>query len=403
MLIGAGVEQVPGIKLAKEMGLRVVATDMNPEAPGFELADDHIIASTYDVERTVALALRYNKKNRIDGVTTIGADVPLTVANVAHELGLPGISLETARLASDKLAMKERFQQDGIPIPWFKEITTPNELKEVVKDRGYPLVVKPIDSRGARGVLRITEDIDLDWAYEVVKSHSPSDRVMVEEFLAGHQVSTESIVYGGKVFTPGFSDRNYEFLERFAPYMIENGGELPSFLPAEQQEEVCRLVERAANSMGIERGVAKGDVGVTEDGPKVIEIAARLSGGYFCTYETPLSTGVNIVKAAIEIALGEELDVSELIPRYHRSLAQRYLFPPAGRVRSITGVDRVEAIDWVKLLKVYVKVGDIIEPMTSHTKRAGVVIVTGDTREVAIERVQQAVGMINIEVDSVYE
>ena len=77
--------------------------------------------------------------------------------------------------------MKERFKQDEIPIPWFKEITTFQELKEAVKDRGYPLVIKPIDSRGARGVLRLTKDVDLGWAYETAKSYSPSGRAMVEE------------------------------------------------------------------------------------------------------------------------------------------------------------------------------------------------------------------------------
>ncbi len=400
MLIGAGIEQVPGIKLAKEMGLTVVATDMNREAPGFEFADDHIVASTYDVEKTVALASKYNKKNRIDGVMTVGADIPLTVAAVAHELGLPGISLETARLAADKLAMKERFQRDGISIPWFKAITTLQELKEAVKDRGYPLVIKPIDSRGARGVLRLTESIDLVWAYETARAYSPSGRVMVEEFLTGPQVSTESIVYDGEVFTPGFSDRNYEFLERFSPYIIENGGGLPSFLPSEQQEEVCRLVAKAAKSMGIKRGVAKGDIVVTEDSPKVIEIAARLSGGWFCTDEIPLSTGVNIVKTMMQISLGEEPDLDDLLPKYHRGVALRYLFPPPGRVKSISGIDIVERIDWVKKMGIFIKPGDVIEPVTDHTKRAGFVITIGETREMTVRRAEEAIQMIKIDIDN---
>ncbi len=401
MLIGAGIEQVPGIKLAKEMGLTVVATDMNREAPGFEFADDHIVASTYDVEKTVALASKYNKKNRIDGVMTVGADVPLTVAAVAHELGLPGISLETARLAGDKLAMKERFEQNGVPVPWFKEITILHELKEVVKDRGYPLVIKPVDSRGARGVLRVTESVDLGWAYETARAYSPNGRVMVEEFLPGPQVSTESIVYDGEVFTPGFADRNYEFSERFSPYIIENGGQHPSFLPSEQQEQICRLVAKAAKSMGIERGVAKGDIVVTEDSPKVIEIAARLSGGWFCTDIIPLSTGVNMVKTMMQISLGEEPDLDELLPKYHRGVALRYLFPPPGTVKTISGVETIEKIDWVKKMGIFLKPGDVIEPITDHTKRAGFVITIGETQEQAIERAQHAVQMINIEVDPV--
>ena len=153
--------------------------------------------------------------------------------------------------------------------------------------------------------------------------------------------------------------------------------------------------------MGIKRGVAKGDIVVTEDSPKVIEIAARLSGGWFCTDIIPLSTGVNMVKTMMQISLGEEPDLDELLPKYHRGVALRYLFPPPGTVKTISGVETIEKIDWVKKMGIFLKPGDVIEPITDHTKRAGFVITIGETQEQAIERAQHAVQMINIEVDPV--
>ena len=122
---------------------------------------------------------------------------------------------------------------------------------------------------------------------------------MIEKFMKGPQVSTESLVIDGKAFTPGFSDRNYEFLNHFAPHIIENGGQLPSKLRTSTKKLVNNLIQKCSESMGIQNGVLKGDIVITNGKPFIIEIATRLSGGYFCSHEIPLNTGVDFVGAAI--------------------------------------------------------------------------------------------------------
>ena len=300
LIISGGIEAVPGIKRAREMGCHVVVSDMNPKAPGFKFADDIIIADTYGIEQTIKAAKNYHRNIRpINGVICMAADVPMTVAGVAHELGLIGIPMETALLASDKLAMKKCFAKKGISIPWFKAVESDKHLKSILADCEMDLILKPVDSRGARGVLRLDGRQDLKQAYEHSVSFSPTRRVMVEEFLLGPQVSTESIIIEKKAFTPGFGDRNYEYLERFSPYIIENGGEQPSFLSDNDQEQIRELANRAALAMGISTGIAKGDMVMTKNGPAVIEIAARLSGGWFSTDQIPLGTGVDLIGASI--------------------------------------------------------------------------------------------------------
>ena len=118
----------------------------------------------------------------------------------------------------------------------------------------------------------------------------------------------ESIVIDGVCHTPGFSDRNYEYLERYAPFFIENGGDLPSHLPANIQDKVKELVGRAASALGVTDGTVKGDIVVHRGEPYVIELAARLSGGFFCTREIPLNTGVDFIGAAIKLAFGETIE-----------------------------------------------------------------------------------------------
>ena len=140
--------------------------------------------------------------------------------------------------------MKDLFKKHALPIPWYEEIYSSKQLKSLTKERGFPLVIKPVDSRGSRGVLLLTKDIDLEWAYSISKDYSPSNRVMVEQFLEGPQVSTESIVIDSNVTTIGFSDRNYEKLEKFAPHIVEDGGDLPSSLPQEVQRASKQLLKR---------------------------------------------------------------------------------------------------------------------------------------------------------------
>jgi len=397
-LVSGGAESIPGIQRAKNMGLHVVVSDINPNAPGFEIADDRVIADTYGIEKTVAAALHYHKRIKsIDGVICIASDVPLTVASVAHALGLPGIRIEVAQLASDKLAMKGRFVEKGVSIPWFCRVDSVTHLRRILSERGFPVVLKPVDSRGARGVLRLTESVDLDWAYEYSVSFSPSGCVMVEEYLKGPQISTESIIINGRAFTPGFTDRNYEFLDRFAPHIIENGGHQPSVLTAEQQGAVSRVAKQAALAMGITTGIAKGDMVLTKDGPKVIEIAARLSGGWFSTDQIPLATGVDLIGAAIRLAIGEKVSEEDLIPKYQKGVAIRYFFPEPGKVVKIKNEEQFKNTSWVHKLGFFVKPGDIVEPVTNHTKRAGFVISTGETRDQAIERAMRVVNTIEIE------
>lgn len=397
LFIGAGLEALHGMRLAKARGLHVVTSDVNPNAPGMRAADDAILASTYDIPGTIAAVEHYHRfHRRIDGVVSIGVDVPRTVAAVADHFGLPGIPPDAAALSADKLAMKERFARDGVPIPWFSPCETAPELVRLMERTRGPLVIKPVDSRGSRGVQRLTRDIDPVLAFEHAKAQSPSGRVMVEAYLDGPQVSTESLVLNGRAATPGFSDRNYAELERYAPFFVENGGELPSRLAPATQAAVHAIVDQAAASIGVRNGMIKGDIVVHDGKPYVIEVATRLSGGFFCTLEIPLNTGVDFVGAVFRWALGEAVEPALLAPRYRKPVVQRYAFLPPGRVRAVPGLARARAITGVAEVMVYVEPGDIIRTPTDTTARAAMAIATADSVAAAETRALAALDALGI-------
>jgi len=394
LFVGGGIETRPGVRRARDLGLRVLVSDRNPAAPCMDAADRGLVADTYDAEATIAALDRAGE--RPDGVLCLATDVPLTVARIADHYGLPGLSLETARLAADKLAMKDRLQAQGIAIPECRAVTSATELADMRRARERTLVVKPVDSRGARGVIRLTEAVDSAWAFDCARGFSPTGRVMVEQYLPGPQISTESLVIDGRVHTPGFSDRNYQYLERYAPFFVEDGGNLPSRLSEHVQEELKDLVARAALAMGVHDGVVKGDLVYCDGRAYVIEVATRLSGGYFCTHTIPVNSGVDLVGAAIRRALGRPVDPSELVPVRNTGVAQRYLFPEPGTVRTIEGYERARTMPGVFHAELRVSIGDRIEPISNHPGRAGVLMASAPDVATAIERVEAARSVLRI-------
>lgn len=400
LIICGGIETTHGIELAKAMGHHVVVSDMDAQAPGMKIADDTLLASTYDVDETLAAATRYHRSVRpLDGVMCIGADVPVTVAKVAETLGLPGISVASAELAADKLAMKDCFKSAGVPIPFYAPVPSAEVLQGIMDREGPDMVIKPVDSRGSRGVIRLDPSTDLSWALRTAQENSPTARVMVEAYLDGPQISTESIVLDGTCYTPGFADRNYEYLERYAPYFIENGGDLPSRLDPDTQAAICDVVGRAAAAMGITNGNVKGDIALADGRPYVIELAARLSGGYFCTLEIPLNTGVDFVGAVIKQALGDPVDPTDLEPKFQRPTVQRYIFPEPGKVKAIRGVEAARKLPGIEEIVVSANIGDIVPPAANTTARAVMVVATGETGDETRANVARAIDAIEIEID----
>ncbi len=397
LIIGGGIEQVRAYELAREMGLRLVGSDRSPDAPALKLADDKIIASTRDPRATLKAVLEFNERQKIDGVMTLANDVPLTVATVATSLGLPGISIASARLAADKFLMKQAFVRASVPVPSFREVFSVEDLKAAIKDWGYPIVIKPNDGRGSRGVLKLTAGVDISWAYAHAKDNSDCGRVIVEDFIEGKQYSTESMVYKGRCYTACISERNYELIDKYAPNIIENGGILPADINEATSLAIEEVVAGAARAMGIKDGTVKGDIVMIPQGPLVIELAARLSGGYLCTDQIPLARGVDLVRQTIKLALGHELETDDLVPEDICKLGVRYFFPQPGRIKNIEGFEELSDLEWVSKKMLFLGVGDIVESPSNHTKRVGFVHTKGTTFQEATQRAIAAAAMVRIE------
>lgn len=397
VVLGASSDQLFMIRTAQQMGLKVLAVDANQDAPGRKVADVFAHVSTRDIPAVITYLDEFVAKGAtILGVSTMGSDIPEIVAALATHLGTPSISIEDATVATDKLRMKHRFAEHSVPIPWFSEISTYAELKEIIDERGIELVIKPNDRSGSRGVFLLNASCDVQDLFNRARDFSFSKRVLVEEFLPGLQISTETIMVDGKAHTPGFADRNYDLLDQFRPQIMENGGWVPSCLDGADRVAVENLVEQASLALGVRNGVTKGDVVMSPGGPRMIEMAARLSGGDFCESLVPLGTGVNYVKTVIEIAIGQQPDIPSLNPKFNRAVANRYFFPDAGRLIRVEGEDEVKSWDWVHKLEFWYEPGDEVPQSLSHAHRFGVFVVTAVDRDELERRVSQVYDTIKI-------
>jgi len=401
MIIGGGAEQVPAYERAKKRGLCVIGTDLDPNAPALRLADHVLIVSTRDAEATVRAAEEFNAKQYIDGVMTIANDVPYTVARVAEALGLPGIGTEAARNVIDKLLMKRCFSRYGVACPWFTGINSVDELrKNLDAEPGVRFVLKPVDGRGARGVLLTDSTADADWAIAESKRWGDSGRLILEKFVPGVQLSTESFLLKGKCYTPAVAERNYDRLEQFVPNIIEDGGTIPALLNDEMFAKIDDTIRNGAAALGIREGIVKGDLVIGEDGvPKIIELAARLSGGWFASHQIPYASGVDLVSAVISHAIGDSVDETSLIPSRSKATAIRYWYPEEGRIKSITGEDALKNVPGLISYGFFRTAGQMQPRVRMHPDRFGFAIVGAETRLEALSRIEQALSLVHVEIE----
>ncbi len=378
LIIGGGVFQVPAIKTAQEMGLKVVVTDYNSDAEGMKLADFPLVVSTRNINLTVNAARQFHRSIPIDGVMTVGTDASLTVSAVANALNLPGIPTEVAERSTDKIKMRRCLQSAGVPVPEFTAVTTLEEARKVVEAATLPLVIKPCDNMGARGVRKINQLADLPPAFQEAKESSISGNLILEEYMEGPEFSLDALIYKGEITITGVADRH---ITR-EPWFVEEGHTMPSNAPRPILDEVEQTFLAAIRALGINHGAAKGDIKMTSNGAKVVEVASRLSGGWMSAHTYPLSSGVNLIRAGIEVALGQA--PTDLKPKHEMVAVERSIIPPAGKILSIRGVDEAMKIRGVREIILMKEPGDIVSDLRSNMGKTGYVITTAKTREEAI-------------------
>jgi len=396
-ILGAGPEQVIAIQLAKELGFETVAVDDNPDAPGRSFADKFITTQIKNIPGLInALA-----PLKISGVMTHAAELAIETAHVAESLGLPGIGIEAAELGTIKDKRILHLHKNGIPVPPFEILNNSDHYshwEKISKKIGYPLVAKPNNNKGAYGVMLIQNDKELKSYFEIQKHHIKADKFLCEKFLDGVQYSTESIVSNGKYLRHSLALRHYDNMEKYHPFLIEDGHSMPVSATHKIKSKMIELIQETGKVMGMNNGVIKGDLLVDNNqNIHVIEMATRSSGGRFADYVTVKQCGVQILYSMIQMAMGEPVGLSSLKEKWNIGVSQRFLFLEENtRINKIPDADIFRAmknVDVIEFSKQFLE-ERVQNPIQFHGARIGYVICSGKNRHSADQFAKSTCKMI---------
>ncbi len=377
LILGASDLQLSGILAAKELGYYTIVADMNKNAPGKEHAHEFHEISTLDYPKLVELC----KYRNVDGIYTMASDQPMNVvAMIGEELGLNTISAEAAKKTTNKGEMRKTLKLQNIETPGFFIVNDPLELEEYSFQLKYPCVMKPTNSSGSRGVVYIENKNNLYKEYSYAKEYSKDGEVIIEEFLSGKEYSVESISNKGSVKVIAITEK----YTSGTPNFIETGHNIVNDMPNNIVKEIEKYVIEVLKELKVNVGPAHTEVILTKEGPRIVEVGPRLGGDYITSDLVPLSTGYNMVKDSIRIAMRDVIKEEKRIA--DTSVIRFFYTHDKGIYKGIQGIEAVEKSDYLKKIDCFKKVGEYIDGYQNSSDRIGYFILSGkNTNEVMFE------------------
>lgn len=391
MVLAAGLLQIDVIEKAKSMGYYVLAVDGNPKAPGFNVADKAICADIVNEETMLKIA----RDEHVDGVIHPCSEVSMAVmGRINDELGLSGISREQAICATNKHLMRKAFEKGNAPSP--KSILAQDAedaWSRLQNEFDTDAILKPSRNSGSRGIAKVSRNMDKgDFirAYDEALSESRDHSVLIEQFIKGPEFSIEMIVWQGEIHVLTVTDKK----TTGAPHFVELGHNQPSCFSATDVETLKAAAVAGVRALGVNNCACHAEAKLMNGKAYLMEVGARLGGDFISTELTHLSTGIDMVAAAIDVALGVEPDLSA--KEEPKGVCIRYFCPKPGKLVSILNTEVLNN-PHVYLWEIYPKEGDVIPAVTSSLCRSGHVIVTEKTPQKAIELAERLIESVKFE------
>jgi biotin carboxylase len=330
-LFAGGAMQVPTARKVVALGYKLILTDLNPLCACAQYADEFLTLDTFDVESNLMASHDLAQKYKILAVVTVSADCHYTVAILSRHLRVHGISPEISRVCRQKNLTREVLTNAGIRQPKFKCVQDIVEAKNFISKLGGQGVIKSTDNSASRGFARISSTDDLTEAvFNDAITAGTTGLALIEEALVPRldcisELSVETLWFEGKMYWLNWVDRLFLPDLKFFPALkcyheeqinwgVEVGHINPAQHPAKMREEVYNLTKAAGLALGMqaEKGghVMKVDIMLTDNGPIIIEMTPRLSGGWDSSATTP-ARGADFHGGIIHLALGKSLELDD--------------------------------------------------------------------------------------------
>ena len=299
IVIGANEFQYRLIEKCKELKLETHVFAWEKGAVAKKKSDFFYPISIVEKEKILQQA----KLIKPDAICTIATDLAMPTINyIAKNLNLVGNTLESTKFTTNKFKMREKLSKNGLPCPWYKLIFEFNELDQ--KMLKFPLIVKPIDRSGSRGINKVLTIDELKKAIKLAKKVSFIDKVLVEEYIGGKEYSIEAISQNG-------IHQILQITEKFttgSPNFIEIGHLQPARIKDDMKNQIKKVIMEALKTLEFENGASHSEIKIDNEEIKIIEIGGRMGGDFIGSDMVKLSTGIDFLKLTLGVSLGNKID-----------------------------------------------------------------------------------------------
>ena len=365
-MLGGGFLQNFVIRKAKAMGYYVLCLDADPNALGFQIADEHAVINITDEEA----CLTYAREKQVDGVLTAATDFSvLTTSRIAKEMHLPGINYNSAKIIKNKASVRKRlFEAQADDTDNSYEIDSIEAIDEILHKVKFPIMMKPVDGSGSRGASKVEKAEDFAKAAEFAMSVSITHRAVAEPFIEGKEYGVESFVDNGVVHVLAVMQKDMTK----PPYYAELGHAIPSGLNPELETKVKTCVYRAICALEINHGSVNMDLLITNEGNvHIVDIGARMGGNLIGSHIIPTGTGIDYMGNMIRAAVGDTTNWEaewQPIP-----IATKLLALTPGKVKKLPNFDEIAMLYDVQI-EHHIHVGDTITPYRTNLDGCGYVV-----------------------------
>ncbi len=377
MLLGGSNIQMSAARRLKQLGHRLILADYTDNPPAAVLSDVHVKASTFDADACIRAARAY----RVEAVLTMGTDQPVyTAALVAQALGLPSpITVASAYRATNKRAMKEAFVRGGVPCVPFAFLHA-GQGPEALSALQPPLVLKPLDSQGQRGIFRVDTPEEAIAHLSETLSFSRAQEALVERYYPSDELTYSCFVWDGVVHPLTLTDR--QLVDDPVHIGVCAAHRFPSVY-ADREPEMRSIAEAVAQSLGVRAGALYIQFLLGDEGVVVNEVACRI-GGAFEDFFIPYVSGFDLLDAVIRLALGEAPDLSKLHRAESAQVSVQMLFCRPAKIACMTPIEVLRGLPGVLTAGYNYKIGDELPLLQNATARFGYCVLA--TRRGDIDR-----------------
>lgn len=399
MILGAAEGQLPFLNICKNKGYRTIVVSVPGDYPGFKLADKAYYCDTRDKEQILQIA----RDEHIDAITTDQTDVSvMSVAYVAEKLGLRGIGCDNALKFTNKYEMRKAAREAGICVPDFKKITSIEDAEAAVSEMGYPVIIKPVDSSGSRGVFKINNIEELRENYPISASKSLIGDVIMEQFIVGKEYLADGFAMDNEYHTLDVGEKEFFdvpniFVSRMCMFSSANK------LTTRQENMVKETNDKLIRAFGLPFGITHAEYiySPEKDAVYLVECAARGGGVFLSSDLTPMASGFNTNEALIDYIV--EGNVKKVCPdELEKKVSAWVCFSfPEGKIKTISKVDETKAIPGVeKVIMSSVYEGMETHPLRDDSGKYGPILVVEESKEACYSVIEKVRDTLCIDVET---